>query len=54
MSFNGKQRYLVVKKSYIHAIDNFVTKRCKNKGKSLFKELKATPWKDVDESGSVN
>ena len=49
--FYGKQCYLVVKNSYFNAIDNFITKNViiNNKAKSLYKDMKTSPWKDVDE-----
>ena len=49
MNFYGKKCYLLVKKSYFIAIDNFVTKNCNDKARTIFKELKTPPRKDIDE-----
>ena len=46
---SGIRCYIAVRKPYLYAIEKFVNKRCSDKAKFNFRELKSLAWKDVDE-----
>ena len=49
MSFEGKQCYFAVRKSYLLAVENNVNKNCTYKSVNRFRMLKSVSWIEVDD-----